>query len=229
MIALGIILLLIILLLILPVGADAAYTGGELALKVKIGPFRLGILPAKKKAEGEKKPKKKPKVKKAKKAEAAAEGKANKKSAKPKQKLTFDDIMGIVRLGLEALGRFRRSISVDLLKLHITAAGSDPYSAVMNYGYINAAIGALLPLLHKVFKFKKEDYDSRIDFEAEKLGIDAHLVMSVRIGEILLIVICAAFGFLKWLLRRKRRAKAEAKAAAAKEKITENSSAEKGT
>lgn len=228
MIALGIILLIIILLLILPVGADVAYEGGAFALKVKAGPFRIGILPGKKK-DGKAEKEKKPKKSKKKNGDETASGtEGKKKAAKPKQKLTFEDIMGIIRLGLDALGRFRRSISIDLLKLHVVTAGPDPYSAVMSYGYVNAAIGALLPPLHKTFKIKKEDYDSRIDFEAEKLGIDARVVLSVRIGEILLIVLCAGFGFVKWLLRRRRRAKAEAKAAAAKEKITENSSAEKG-
>ena len=63
MIALGIIILIIILLLILPVGADAAYEDEKLLLKIKAGPFRIGILPGKpgekeKKAPKEKKPKK---------------------------------------------------------------------------------------------------------------------------------------------------------------------------
>ena len=225
MIALGIIILILILLLILPVGADAAYVDGSFTLKVKAGPLRISILPSKAKESGEKKAKKQKKTKKT----TSEGGKGEEKKAKkPKQKLSFEDIKGIIRLGLEALGRFRRSISVDELMLHLVTAGPDPYSAVMNYGYFNAAIGALLPAIHKVFKIRKEDYTSQIDFEAEKMKIDARIVLSVRIGEILLIVLCAAFGFLKWILKRRRRAKAEAKAAAAKEKITENSSAEKG-
>ena len=226
MIALGIIILIIVLLLLLPVGADAAYGEGGFSLKLKVGPFRIGIIPAKPK-DGEKKEKKPGKEKKTKKS-ASAEKSGHKAGEKPKQKLTFDDIMGIVRLGLQALGRFRRSISVDLLKLHITVGGDDPYDSVISYGRINTALGAALPLLHRCFKIRREDYDSRLDFESEKLKFDLRAVLSVRIGEILLIVICAGVGFLKWMLRRKRRAKAEAKAAAAKEKITENSSAEKG-
>jgi len=226
LIALGIIILILILLLSLPVGADVGFAEGALSLKVKVGPFRIGILPAKNKDGKERKPK--PKKEKKPKSGESADGTKAKKAVKPKQKLTFDDIMGIIRLGLQALGRFRRSISIDLLRLHLVVGGGDPYDAVINYGRINAALGAMLPLLHRCFKIRKEDYDSRMDFEAEKLKIDACGVLSVRIGEILLIVICAAAGFLKWMLRRRRRAKAEAKAAAAKEKITENSSDEKG-
>jgi len=226
LIALGIIILIIVLLLILPVGADASFGDAGFALKVKIGPFRVGILPSA--GDAEKKKSKKEKKQKKKSAKGDGDEKKPGKTKKSGQKLTFEDIKGIARLGLELLGRFRRSICVDLLKLHIACAGGDPYDAVINYGRINAALGAALPLLHKCFKFRREDYDTRIDFESEKLKIDARLIMSVTIGEILLIVLCAAVGFLKWMLRRRRRAKSAAKAAAANEKVTENSSAEKG-
>ena len=138
MIALGIIILILILLLILPVGADAAYVDGSFTLKVKAGPLRISILPSKAKESGEKKAKKQKKTKK-----TTSEGGKDeeKKAKKPKQKLSFEDIKGIIRLGLEALGRFRRSISVDELMLHLVTAGPDPYSAVMNYGYFNACFG----------------------------------------------------------------------------------------
>jgi len=207
LIALAVILAVLVLILILPVGADVSYIGNVFSLAVKAGPVKIGILPKKEKDETAKetKPQKEKKKTKAESSEAEAE-------KKPKQKLTFEDIMGIVRLALDALGRFRRSLSIDVLMLHLTTAGPDPYSAVMNYGYFNAAIGALLPSLHRAFKVKKEDIDSQIDFEADKLKIDARLQLTIRIGEILLIALCAGFAFLKWMLRRRRRAKAAAKA-----------------
>ncbi len=234
MLVIGIIVVILVLILILPVGADAAYADNMFSLSIKAGPFRIGILPSKHK-DGDKKAKKPAKAKKTKKTkkdENSGSDAQDKGAKKPKMKLRFDDIMGIVRIGLSALGRFRRSISIDLLKLHLVTAGPDPYSAVMSYGYINAAVGAALPLLHKAFKVKKEDYASDVDFESDKLKIDLRAVLSVRIWEILLIVLCAAFGFVKWMLRRKRRLKAEAKAKAQaqadKTKKTEESSAEKG-
>lgn len=217
MIALIIIFVLLALLLSLKVGAAASYTGGVFGLKIKAGPVKLTVLPKKEKAEAET-------VKKKKKAKAAEEAEPKKlpKEKKPGQKLTFEDIMGIVKLALEALGRFRRSLSIDLLELHLVTAGPDPYSAVMNYGYFNAAIGALLPALHRTFKIKKEDISSDIDFEADKMKIDAALALTIRIGQILLIALCAGFAFLKWMLRRRRRRKAEEKAAKAAEKNENN-------
>ncbi len=232
MIALGIIILILLLIFLLPVGVDAAYIDSVFTLKAKLGPFNIGIVPGKEKAaeEKEKKPKKEKKKKKA----VDAKTEPSKKTKK-KLKLSFDDVITIIRIALRALGRFRRSISVDKLMLHILTAGPDPYSTVMNYGYFNAAVGALRPLLHKAFRIKDEDYASAIDFEGDKLKVDGRIVLTVRIGEILLLVLCAVFALIRWFLGVRRRNKALAKAQA-KEldikttngKITENSSAEKG-
>ncbi len=227
MIALGIIIFILLIILLLPVGADAAYIDGAFTLKAKIGPIKKGLVPGTEK-DGEEKAKKNKKPKKAKKKLPTTDD-GTKKKPKAKLKLGFDDVMTLLRIALKALGRFRRSIKVEKLMLHLVTAGPDPYSAVMNYGYINAAIGALRPLLHKAFRIKEEDYASAIDFEADKLKIEARIVLTVRIGEILLLVLCAVFAFIKWFLSYRRRMKQQAKeAAAANEKITENSSAEKG-
>ncbi len=228
MLALGIIILILILILILPVGADAAYADNVFSLAVKAGPFRIGVLPPKSGDKKEEKTKKEKKKRGKSPEEDSAE--KDKKAKKSKLKLSFDDIMGIIRIGLNTLGRFWRSISIDKLKLHLVTAGPDPYDAVMNYGYINAALGALMPLLHRVFKIKDEDYASDIDFQAEKMKIDARIILTIRIGEILLVVLCAAFAFIKWFLQLKRKNKVKAKAEAkhVNEKKSEKSSAQKG-
>lgn len=229
MIALGIIILILIVLLLLPVGVDASYIEGVFTLRAKAGPIRIGIVPGKEKDEEKEKKSPKPKKEKKKKKPGTGEAESKKKS-RSKLKLSFEDIMTILRIALRALGRFRRSIRVEKLMLHFVSAGPDPYSAVMNYGYFNAAIGAVQPLLHKVFRVKDEDYSSAVDFEADKTKIDCRIVLTVRIGEILLLVLCAAFAFLKWFLSYRRRAKAQVKDADAKanNKKSENSSAEKG-
>lgn len=228
MIALIIIFVILMLLLSLKVGVDVSYIGGVLSLSVKAGPAKIAILPKKEKPEGEKKEKRKKKQ-----TEQTGEAQTEPKPKKEKKKgpkLTFEDILGIVKLALKAVGRFFKSLRMDYLMLHLTTAGPDPYSAVMNYGYFNAAIGAVLPLLHRVFKVGKEDIFSQVDFEADKLKIDAGLALTIRIGQILFIALCAAFAFLKWLLRRRCRIKAEEKAVAAeaKKQGNNNTQPEKG-
>lgn len=198
MTALWIILGIIILLLLLPVGVDAAFLDGVFSLAVKAGPLKLRLLPAKEKKP--KKPKKKkPKDKK-------------EKTGKPKQKLTLEDIKGIARLALKALSRLRRFLSIDVLMVHLRVGGGDPYDTVVQYGAINAALGAGLPHLHRAFKIKKQDIQTAIDFSQEKTGADARIAATYQIWEILCIAFCALGAFIVWLLRRKKRAMAEAKA-----------------
>lgn len=198
MTALWIILAILILLLLLPVGVDAAFLGGVFSLAVKAGPLKIRILPAKPKKPKKKKPKKK----------------KDKKddSAKPKQKLTLEDIKAIARLALKALSRLRRFLSIDVLELYLRVGGNDPYDTVRQYGAINAGLGAALPYLHGAFKIKKQDIQTAIDFSEEKLSADAHIAATYQIWEILCIAFCALGSLIVWLVRRKKRARAEAKA-----------------
>lgn len=198
MTALWIILAIIILLLLLPVGVDAAFLGGVFSLAVKAGPLKIRILPAKPKKPKKKKPKKKKDKK--------------EEGAKPKQKLTLEDIKGIARLALKALSRLRRFLSIDVLELYLRVGGDDPYETVKQYGAINAALGAALPYLHMAFKIKKQDIQTAIDFSEEKLSADARLAATYQIWEILCIAFCALGSLIVWLVRRKKRARAEAKA-----------------
>lgn len=207
MTALIIIPAIIILLLLLPVGVDAAFADGVFSLKVKAGPVKLRILPAKPKKQG-KKQEEKPKKPKSKK----------KKPSKPKPKLTFDDIKGIARIALRALSRLRRMLSIDVLTLHLRVAGDDPYDTVVQYGAVNAALGAGLPYLHMAFKIKKQDIQTEIDFTQDKISADARFEGAYQIWEILCIALCAGSSFIVWMLRRRKRARAEEKARKAKEK-----------
>ena len=202
MIGWGIVLAVIVLLLLTKVGVHVRY-GDELALSAKVGLLRIRILPAKEKKPKEKKPEKKKKKKKPK----AAEG-----HEKKKQKLTLEDILGIVKLGLKALGRFGRALRLDRLHLHLCVAKDDPYDTVAQYGYLNAALGAGLPLLHRAFKIKDEDITTAFRFDTTETALQCEVIATLRIGAILRIGLCAGGGFLVWLIRRKRRAKALKKA-----------------
>ena len=197
LLALVIIVVLLVLFLILPVGVDAAYDGAVFALKAKAGLIKIRILPKKEKPpeeEGEEKPK--PKKEKKQKRE---------KEHKPKQKLTLDDILELAGIGLKALGRFRRSLSVDKLMLHMAAAAPDPYDAVLLYGRVNAGLSALSPLLHRALKIREEDIRTAVDMEPGTMLIEARVVVTLQIWEILYIAFSAGFAALRWLGKRKKR------------------------
>lgn len=199
MIALIILLAILALILLLPVGAELSYLDGALSAKARIGPVRLRLWPRKKEkakaADGEAGKKEKP-------------SKAHKhKDGGKKNPLTREDIFSIAKLGLKALGRFRKCLSIDVLMLHICAGASEPFDAVKQYGYFNAALGTLHPLLHRAVKIRREDIATAVSFESEKTAVDARVAATLRIWEILYIGVCAGFGFLVWLRRRKKRAK----------------------
>ena len=207
MIVWGIVLAVIVLLLLTKVGVHVRY-GDELALSAKVGLLRIKILPAKEKKPKEKKPEKKPENKKEKKKKPkAAEG-----HEKKKRKLTLEDILDIVKVGLKALGRFGRALRLDRLHLHICVAKDDPYDTVAQYGYLNAALGAALPLLHRAFKIKDEDITTAFRFDMAETALRCEVTATFRIGAIMRIGLCAGGGFLVWLIRRKRRARALKKA-----------------
>ena len=200
MLALAIIIAVLALILLIPVGVDAGYMQEKAAVSVKIGPARLQLLPPKPKKQTKKSASKKTGQK-----PAAAE--LDKKEKKPSPKLTKQDIVEIARLGLRTLSRLRRSLSVDTLLLHITAAAEDPYDAVVTYNRIVAVLGSLSPLVHRAFRIKNEDVGVQMDFTATKMSFEAHFAASFRIGQLLRIALCAGAGFLTWLSHRKKMAK----------------------
>ena len=196
---LGWIIVIVLLLLILccPVGIGAAYGAGSGFLKLKIGPFRKTLLPSKKK---DKKPKEK----------AGDEEKPPEEEKKEKKKLgfTLDDILTLAEIGLDALHQFRIRLSVDKIMLHWVAAASDPYDAVMQYGRINAALGALQTKAHTALKVRDEDIQTSIDLTAAHPQLSGQIVLTIQIWEILLIGISAGAKGLRWFMKKKRQTRA---------------------
>ena len=139
LIILGVIVVLIVAIMLVPVGADVAYEGGELRLSAKVCGMLLQLIP--KPPADETKPKKEKKPKKPKKKKKQPEEQAQTGEEKPKKKLdldfSMDEILGLVKSVLRGLGRFGRKLSVDRFLLHYTAAGKDPYNtATVSYTHL---------------------------------------------------------------------------------------------
>ena len=215
-----IIFVIILLIMLTPVGVDFSLFEGETVLDAKIGFWHKRHLPPDPdKPVKEKKPKKEKKKRKKKQTPDETEESADQvKKKKPKTKLrfTFHDIVEIAKIALRALGRFGSSISVDRLEVSINAATSDPYDTAMLYGYINAALGTLMPLARRAMKIRREEINTSMSFEIQKTEITARVVATLQIWEILHIVFCAAFSALVWFIRLRRASKKAAKAAAGK-------------
>ena len=194
----GIVLAVFVLIGCIPVGVDASYRENGLALRLKIGLFKLQVLPAK-----EKKKKPKPKAKKP---------AANKPDAKPEKskkqgsmpKLTLSDILALADLACDTLGNLRRKLRVEVLVLHVTLDGSDPAKAAMLYGRVWAALGALTPKLEQLFVIKKRDIQPILDYNEKKMKLDAQLVLTITIGRAICLALRALVRFLKLWLNKKK-------------------------
>ena|GEM_PF-3227441 len=205
-----------ILLLLLPIGVDITCSADGLLVKAKIWIFKLRVFPRRKKKlspEAQAKKTAKKELKKAKIAEkkAAKSQEATENGEEPegkkKPKLALNDIIEIAGLAVNIISKFKRSITIDILHLSILVRSDDPYSCVTRYGYINAALGMLLPLLHRAFKVRNEKIKTDFLLENGGMEISARSAASVQVWEILFIVICALCGAIKWYIAHRKKLK----------------------
>ena len=185
------------LLNLLPVGVDAAYAEGAFSLAARIGPARLHLLPKAPDAKPGKAKTKKPKKK------------AKKKSAPP----DAQTLLKLAELGLQALDRLRQKLHVRLLRLVFVSGAPDPYDTALAFGCVNAALGALTPLAERTLCIDERDIQTGVDFDAERPRIDARIVCTIRIGQIVAVALIFGVGYLKQKLQAKKARAARAKAA----------------
>ncbi|MEG2814688.1 MAG: DUF2953 domain-containing protein [Oscillospiraceae bacterium] len=182
--ALVIIILVLSVLMLVPIGVDGGYDGKNLQLYARLGLINIRIFPQKKK--------KRIKVNKAvrKKEEKP---KKPQKPKKPKEKKSFgkEEIFGLIKMGLAALGRFRKKLCIDYLRLRYTHAANDPCDAAIGYGIASAVMGTIIPPLEAAFDIRERDFATAVSFVTEKPTIDFWLTATIQVWEI--FYICAAF------------------------------------
>ena len=212
-IILGVILAIILLILLIPVGADLGYEGGKLHVSAKLGPMLVQIFPRQRR-EGKPKKEKKPKKKKEKPKEEEAEEEQEKKPKK-RRSLPFnrDEILELLQIALKTLGKFGRAWRVDRFLLHFTAASQDPYDTAMMSAYADSTVAGLAPLCRQTFKVKDSDVWTAVDFTRDFPEVEIGLALTINLWRIFGVVNCLLFGALKVLLKSKKRRKQEAKAA----------------
>ena len=186
--------LVLTLLNLLPVGVDAAYAEGAFSLAARIGPARLHLLP---------------------KAPDAKPGKAKPKKPKKKKSAPPDaqTLLELAELGLQALDRLRQKLHVRLLRLVFVSGAPDPYDTALAFGCVNAALGALTPLAERTLCIDERDIQTGVDFNAERPCIDARIVCTIRIGQIVAVALIFGVGYLKQKLQAKKARAARAKTA----------------
>ena len=208
---LGLALVLLIVLLLIPVGADAEYIGGEFKLSAKVCGILIQLLP-KKMREKHEKPKKEKKAKKKKKPKEPIEEDGKEKKEKKKLDFTLEEIFELIGKVLKSLRKFGK-LSVDRFMLHYTAAGRDPCTTAETLAYVNASLCALAPVCAKQFKVRDYDVWTTSDFTTDKMKLDFALCITLRLWQFVHVGLAAAFAALGWYLRHRRRTKREAKLA----------------
>lgn len=191
------VLLVIVIMLLIPVGAEAEYDLPGATVWLRIGGIRKILYPRPSKPEGEKKTKKE-KTKKEK----------PPKEEQPKKGGTLQLIMQLIPVGIEALGRFKRGLIIKKLTLWFCFGGDDPAKVAMSFGGASAGAGMIVPLLQSNFRIKEMDVRNGVDFTSSETTVYAHADIRIRIITVLAIAVTAGIKTLKIFTARKKEAKA---------------------
>ncbi len=209
---LGLVLLLLIVLLLIPVGADVEHIGGNTKISAKVCGILIQLIPKKEKKDKPKKPKKEKKKKEKKPKKPKDESGGEEKKEKKKLDFTLEEIFDLLGRVLKSMKKFGK-LSVDRFMLHYTAAGKDPYKTAETLAYVNASLCALAPVCSKQFKVRDYDVWTTSDFTTDKMGLDFAVCITLRLWQFVHVGLAAGFAALGWYLRHKRRVKKEKKLA----------------
>lgn len=175
LLVLALIAAVLVLISLIRIGIQVIYVPSGLMLRLKLGPVRMTLLPHKEKKQSKKK-KKEPQN------AAAEEGKR--------------DMLGQIRRGLpliaEAAGRLKRKVRLDRIYLDVTAAASDPASAALAFGGVNAAVGMIWPLVEQNFNVRDRRIRTRVDFEAARPAVSLDAAATLTIGQAAVLAIWLA-------------------------------------
>lgn len=205
---LAVLVLILLLLGQVRVGGRAEFSAEGFFLWIRLGRFKLKILPA---GPREKKPKKPKKQKK--------EPKEPKKEKPPTplpEKIggALEYAQALLPVALEAAKGMWRGLRVDVLELELTAGGSDPADAAMLYGQANAALGALWHPLTRAFHVKDGTARVKLDFDAPGTTVYGQAALSVKIGTLVWIGLGAGWKALFGALAARKRLKRKRRKAA---------------
>ncbi len=203
LIACLIILFLLAALLLLPLGIDAEYHAGQTRVKGKLGPVSLPVFTYPRDADA-------PPRKKKKKEKRPKPGKPGAETAEEaEEKPDWERWKALLDMGLRALGRFRRKLTVEFFQLHMLISEPDPCRTALAYGAASAAVGTVLPALEQAVHFRDKDVQLRADFGGGGTLLHIRLVLTLRVGQILAIAAAFLWEYLSW---KRRQTKAQAPA-----------------
>ena len=192
------VLLVIVIILLIPIGAEAEYDEPGVTLWLRIGAVKKALYPRPPKPEGEEKT--------AKKKQKTKEKEPGEEKAKKGGNMQL--IMELIPVGIEALGRFKRGLIIKKLRLYFCFGGDDPAKVALTFGGASAGAGMIVPLLQRNFRIKEMDIRNSVDFTSVENRVYAHADIRIRPITVIAIALTAGVKALKIFIRRKKEAKA---------------------
>lgn len=198
---------ILFLIAIFPVGVSARYDEDGAVVKLTAGPIKILLFPRPKKEKKKEEPAKedpKPAPKSAERSipDTPPPGAPVKK--RKKQGGSVTDFIPLVRVALDLLGSLRRKLRVDFLQLRLTLAGDDPCDLAVNYGRAQAAGGALMAQLERLFTIRHRDVEIQCDFESDKTRVLARLDLTITIGRVVSLAVVYGIRALTTFLKIKK-------------------------
>ncbi len=198
MIVLYVILGILLLALIFPVGVRLLYHEDGFFLKLVYGPFRMQLVPSKKKKDKkEKKDKKAKEKKKEKKKSASQPDEGKKKGGK------LSTIMEYVPPILDFLQDFRARLRVRKLTLYVSLGGDDPCDTALLYGKLVGGAGTLISFLEQWFRIKQRDIQVFCDFMESETRVYADVDIVIGTGRLLWLLLWYGWKLFRIFMKQK--------------------------
>lgn len=147
--------------------------------------------------------------------EAAEEAKAKHLLAPKKEKTLAEKIVLLRAVCAALIRKTRKHLRLHAARLHIRVATGDAAETAVLYGVVCQSLSYLLALFDRVTKLKAVTPDVSVtaDYLAEKPHADVKLVFSLRVLGAIVILISAAFAYIRTKIKRSNHKKKAAKQA----------------
>ncbi len=201
LILLGVLALVLLIALFIPGYIRVSYENGETHLSVRYFCWSVEPLQYMNKSKTDRQKSKKAK----KKREDLKETKENKFQFPNSEQIVYsiEVLPGIL---IRAARRATKKLRISPLKIHVLVAGDDPADTAVIYGYLHAALGAILPPLHQAVRISDQDIQLFPDFTQERMDIILDIGVGMRIIDLIIIAVSSVSGVLKWHKGYKQRA-----------------------
>lgn len=128
--------------------------------------------------------------------------KLKKKSKKSKKKKSFSDIVSLVKeiksILTAALEKTFNYMQIYIKELDVVVATSDPARTALTYGVVCPLLNQIIAQIEESgCKYRFGNMECRCDFLAKKFSCKAHIIMKIRVWQMLCVLIYSLINYFK--------------------------------